>query len=205
MASSLALVGLALVMFASTNIDDIFVLVGFFSDPTLHVRDIVIGQYIGIATLFGVSVAVSMVSLVIPGAYIGLLGIAPIAIGARKLFDLYRNRDKTEESLKARPAYGAYMRPATVALVTIANGGDNIGVYTPTFAIRSGHEVAMIAFVFAVMTAFWCFIAYLIVNHPKLGSPIRRYGHRVAPMVLMGLGFLILFQAGSVGLLHKHS
>ena len=96
------------------------------------------------------------------------------------------------------------MRPATVALVTIANGGDNIGVYTPTFAIRSGHEVAMIALIFAGMTALWCFIAHSIVNHPKLGSPIRRYGHRVAPIVLIGLGFLILFQSGSVKLLFRH-
>jgi cadmium resistance protein CadD (predicted permease) len=204
MESSLALVGLALVLFASTNVDDIFVLVGFLSDTRLHVRDIVIGQYVGIAALFGVSVAVSMLSLVIPGAYIGLLGIAPIVIGAKKLLDLYRSRDKTVESLKARPVYGAYTRPATVALVTIANGGDNIGVYTPTFAIRSGHEIAMIALIFAGMTALWCFIAHSIVNHPKLGSPIRRYGHRVAPMVLISLGFLILFQSGSVRLLLQH-
>jgi cadmium resistance protein CadD (predicted permease) len=204
MESPLALVGLALALFASTNVDDIFVLVGFFSDPRLHMRDIVIGQYVGIAALFGVSVAVSMLSLVIPIAYMGLLGIAPIVIGAKKLLELYRSRDKTEGSLEARSVSGAYMRPITVALVTIANGGDNIGVYTPTFAIRSGHEVAMIALVFAVMTAFWCFIAHSIVNHPKLGAPIRRYGHPVAPIVLIGLGFLILFQSGSVGLLHQH-
>jgi cadmium resistance protein CadD (predicted permease) len=204
MESSLALVGLALVLFASTNVDDIFVLVGFLSDTRLHVRDIVIGQYVGIAALFGGSVAVSMLSLVIPGAYIGLLGIAPIVIGAKKLVDLYRSGHQTVESLKARPVCGAYTRPATVALVTIANGGDNIGVYTPTFAIRSGHEVAMIALIFAGMTALWCFIAHSIVNHPKLGSPIRRYGHRVAPIVLIGLGFLILFQSGSVKLLFRH-
>ena len=204
MESLLALVGVALALFASTNVDDIFVLVGFFSDPTLHVRDIVIGQYAGIASLFGVSLAVSMLSLVIPGDYIGLLGIAPILIGAKKLLELYRGSDGTVESLEAHSGSGVYMRPATVAFVTIANGGDNIGVYTPTFAIRSGYEIAIIALVFAVMTSLWCFMAHLIVNHPKLGAPIRRYGHRVAPIVLIGLGFLILFQAGSVGLLSYH-
>jgi cadmium resistance protein CadD (predicted permease) len=204
MESLLALVGLALALFGSTNVDDIFVLVGFFSDPRLHVRDIVIGQYVGIAALFGVSVAVSMLSLVIPGAYMGLLGIAPIVIGGKRLLDLYRSRDRTEESLKVHPVSRAYMRTTAVALVTIANGGDNIGVYTPTFAIRSGHEIAMIALVFAVMTALWCFIAHSIVNHPKLGAPIRRYGHRVAPIVLICLGFLILFQSGSVQLLFRH-
>src|ERR1700733_7399482 len=104
MESLLALIGLALALFGSTNVDDIFVLVGFFSDPSLHVRDIVIGQYVGIAALFGASVAVSMLSLVIPGAYMGLLGIAPIAIGGTKLLDLYRSRVRTEKSLEVLPA-----------------------------------------------------------------------------------------------------
>jgi cadmium resistance protein CadD (predicted permease) len=62
MLSSLALLGLAVALFVSTNIDDVFVLVGFFSDPKLRVHDIVIGQYIGLAGLFGVSVAASMLS-----------------------------------------------------------------------------------------------------------------------------------------------
>jgi cadmium resistance protein CadD (predicted permease) len=85
--------------------------------------------------------------------------------------------------------------------VTLVNGGDNIGIYTPSFAIRSAHKIIVIALVFAVMTALWCFVAHAIVNHPKLGSPIRRYGHRVTPVVLVGLGVLILYQAGSFGLL----
>ena len=40
-----------------------------------------------------------------------------------------------------------------VKALAIANGGDNIGIYTPSFAIRSGNEVAVIALVFAAMTA----------------------------------------------------
>jgi len=87
----------------------------------------------------------------------------------------------------------------------MANGGDNIGIYTPSFAIRSANEIAVIALIFAVMTALWCFLAHAMVNHPKLGSPIRRYGHRMAPVVLVALGVLILYQAGSFGMLFRHS
>jgi cadmium resistance protein CadD (predicted permease) len=149
-------------------------------------------------------VGASLLSLVIPRAYIGLLGIVPILIGAKKLLELYRERDKTEETLERHSNAGAYGRTATVALVTMANGGDNIGIYAPSFAIRSRYEIAVIALVFVVMTALWCFAAHSMVNHPKLGKPIRRYGHRVAPIVLIGLGILILYQAGSFGLLPRH-
>ena len=52
-----------------------------------------------------------------------------------------------------------------------------------------------------MMTALWCFVAHAMANYPKLGSSIRQYGHRVTPVVLVGLGVLILYQAGSFGLL----
>jgi cadmium resistance protein CadD (predicted permease) len=196
MESKSALLGIAIVLFAVTNIDDVFVLIGFFADPKFRTRDIVLGQYLGIAALVGVSAVASLLSLMIPRAYIGLLGVLPIVIGVKKLFDLYRNPDDTEETLEHRLDPGGYGRVATVALVTVANGGDNIGIYTPSFAIRTGNETALIVLVFAVMTALWCFFAYWMVNHPTFGAPIRRYGHRVTPFALIGLGMLIVYQQG---------
>jgi cadmium resistance protein CadD (predicted permease) len=86
----------------------------------------------------------------------------------------------------------------------MANGGDNIGIYAPAFAIHSQDEIAVIALVFVAMTALWCFAAHSLVAHPTLGTPIRLYGHRVAPIVLIGLGILILYQAGNFGLPLRH-
>ena len=193
---------MAVVLFASTNIDDIFLLVGFFADPKFRARDIVIGQYAGIMALFCVSLAASLLSLAIPPAYIGLLGIIPILIGAKKLFDLYRKRDQTNEQLKPGAAAGVRQQTTAVAMVTMANGGDNIVIYTPLFALRTAFEIALIALVFVVMIALWCFTAQAMVNHPRLGAPIRRYGDRIGPIVLIALGALILYQAGSLSLFH---
>lgn len=82
----------------------------------------------------------------------------------------------------------------------MANNGDNIGIYTPSFAISSASEIAVIALIF-VMTVLWCFLAHAMVNHPKWGLPIRSYGHRLAPIVRIGIGVLILYQASSFELL----
>jgi cadmium resistance protein CadD (predicted permease) len=205
MESLLALIGMAIVLFASTNVDDVFVLVGFLAEKKIRTRDIVLGQYLGITTLFSASIAASLLSFVIPRAYIGLLGVIPVLIGGKKLFELYRQRDRTEETLEHHSDANRSGRAATVALVTVANGGDNIGVYTPSFAIRSVQEIIVIALVFVVMTALWCVVAHAIVNHPKWVPPIRRYGHRVTPVVLIGLGLLILYQAGSFELLLRVS
>jgi cadmium resistance protein CadD (predicted permease) len=196
----LGLFGLAIALFASTNVDDVFLLVGFFADPRFRPRHIVTGQYAGITALFALALLGSLLALVISRAYIGLLGIVAIGLGAKRLFDLYRNRETTDSSLE-HPDTGRHTRIATVAFLTLANGADNIGIYMPAFAIRSPLEIGMFAVIFAVMTGLWCFFAHWLVNHPTFGKPIRRYGRRLAPLVLIGIGVSILYEAGSFGLL----
>lgn len=203
MESLLLLLGLAVVVFVSTNVDDVFVLLGFFADPRFQARDVVLGQYIGIGALYGASVVASLASLVIPMQYIGLLGLAPIVIGARRLRDLMRDQEVTGEELEGHPKAGTRGHTLSVAAVTIANGGDNIGIYTPLFATRSGPDIAVIGVVFVVLTATWCLVARWMVLHPWLGAPIRRYAGRVVPFVLIGLGVLVLYEAGSFELLRR--
>jgi cadmium resistance protein CadD (predicted permease) len=190
---SLVTLGLAVVVFASTNIDDVFVLVTFFADKNFRARDVVIGQYAGVSMLYAISAIAALISLIIPPAYIGLLGVVPIAIGVRKLYNLWCSRKKEEYSSRT----DAHGRSLAVAAVTMANGGDNIAVYTALFATRSGFEVPAIGVVFAIMTGLWCLAAHWLVNHRALGAPIRRYAHRVVPFVLIGLGFLILARSGT--------
>ena len=200
MGSLLGVFGVAIVVFASTNVDDIFVLLGFFADPKFRAKQVVIGQYLGIAALYGVSVLASFLVLVIPAAYIGLLGFAPIFFGLRRLWELWNGvetGDNPEDHEKASVGHGNIV---AIALVTIANGGDNISIYTPLFATRSVYEILAIGCIFAILTAVWLGAAHSLVNHPTLGAPIRRHGHRVVPFILIALGILILYEAGTARL-----
>jgi cadmium resistance protein CadD (predicted permease) len=43
-----------------------------------------------------------------------------------------------------------------VAGVTIANGGDNVGVYVPVFAVVGTTGVVVYAVVFLVLVGVWC-------------------------------------------------
>jgi cadmium resistance protein CadD (predicted permease) len=195
MESVSALLGLAIVLFVSTNVDDLLVLIGFFADVKFSASEIVAGQYVGVGVLFAVSAAGALLSLVIPRAYLGLLGVFPILIGIRKLVEVRNDRTQTEPGKALKP----HGNVASVALVTIANGGDNIGVYMPSFAVHSGGQIVIIAVVFAAMTALWCMLARWMVTHGRLGAPLRRYGHIVVPVVLIGLGLLIVHNAGTIG------
>ena len=201
MESALSLIGLAIVVFASTNIDDAFVLVGFLADKHFRVRDVVIGQYAGVSVICAVSAIAALISLVIPPAYIGLLGLIPIGIGAKKLSNLWCGKEGKEADWHGISTTGTLGKSLAVAAVTIANGGDNIAVYTALFATRNGHEVSALVIVFAFMTGLWCLAAHWLVSHRALGAPIRYHAHRVVPFVLIGLGILILMKTGTVRLL----
>jgi cadmium resistance protein CadD (predicted permease) len=190
------LVELALgaVVFASTNVDDLVVLLGFFSDPRFTARQVVTGQIVGIAALTAASLACSIATLALPAAYVGLLGFAPLALGLWKLVQLRRAESADSPSEPSRTNVLA------VAAVTIANGGDNIAVYVPLFATRRPWEMALLGGTFLGMTVLWCAIAHRLVHHPALGKPIRRYGQVLLPIVLILLGAIILVESGALRL-----
>ena len=193
----IGLIALAIALFATTNIDDVFVLIAFFSNPDYTPRAIVVGQCAGIAMLYGAAVVASLASLVVPEIYLGLLGLFPIWLGLKALLWRKVDDDDGEETPAAGRA-GLLARAVAVAGVTIANGGDNIGVYTPVFALRTWPEIALIGAVFAVMVGVWCAAARWLVHHPRLGAPIRRYGPAMVPYVLIALGIWVLYEAGTI-------
>lgn len=191
-------VALGIALFVATNVDEIFVLLAFFANPRFRARQIVLGQYVGMGALVLASVLAALISLVIPTAYLGLLGLAPIAIGVKELWDWLTDEaddDDPAETPRERSTHGQVL---AVAAVTIANGGDNIGVYTPVFAVGTSAQTITLVAVFAVMTGLWCVFVHWLVNHPALGAVIKRYGHRVLPFVLIALGIAILVEAGTI-------
>jgi cadmium resistance protein CadD (predicted permease) len=192
----LSTVGVATTMFAASNIDDIFVLLGFFGDRKLHAYQVVLGQCLGFTTLVAISLIASLVSLVFAPAYVGLLGFLPILIGMKRLYDL--SHGAGEDEIDAPKA--GLGNVLAVAAVTIANGSDNIGIYTPVFATSTRAEIGVTIAVFAVGVAVWLLFAHWLVNHPSLGAPIRRYGHWLVPFALIAIGAFILYDAGSLSL-----
>jgi cadmium resistance protein CadD (predicted permease) len=192
-------VGLAIVLFAATNIDDILLLSAFFADRTMRPLAVVAGQFAGIGVLALASAAAAVLALTVPDGWIALMGLAPLALGIRGLGALWRSRNATHSEAEHLHAHTRAQRAThaqwiAVALVTMANGGDNLGVYIPLFS-RELSRVPVYALVFAAMTAVWCAAGYWLVHHPILGARIRQYGHVALPFVLIALGVHILADA----------
>ena len=190
------LVPIGVAAFVATNIDDLFVLMMFFSSLTFPVRQVVLGQFIGIGLLVAISALGSLISLVVPTYIIGLMGIIPIIIGVKNLVET-RKKDKPPLRQMVQDRKNrSYLSFLSVAAVTFSNGGDNIGVYVPLFSkYNSVSQITTLAAVFIAMTAVWCISSYYFVNHPLVAARIRHVGAIVLPFVLIGLGIYILSES----------
>jgi len=189
----------AVVVFASTNVDDIVLLSVLFADSRLRPRSVVMGQFIGIGLLVLVSYVAAVAAVLIPPGWTSLLGAVPLALGIYKGVQLLRSRrhgSAAESSAESSTEAATVVKSSqilTVVGVTVANGGDNLGVYIPLFAAERGSgAIAVYVAVFAVMTACWCALGYKLVTNRAFGQKISRYGHVVLPIVLVLLGLHIL-------------
>jgi cadmium resistance protein CadD (predicted permease) len=184
----------AVVVFVSTNVDDVLLLAAFFADPCLSPRAVVAGQFLGIGALVAASAAAALAALVIPAAYVALLGIIPLGLGLWEIRAL-RLPDAAElQEAERRVERRTHSQAMAVAGVTVANGGDNLGVYIPLFA-RDPALIPFYAVAFAVMTGLLCLAGYRLVRNRVIGMQVRRYGHLMLPIVLIGLGLWILSDA----------
>jgi cadmium resistance protein CadD (predicted permease) len=192
----------SVIAFASTNIDDIFILTLFYGAKTFKSGEIVAGQLLGIISLITISLVGSLAGLFIDPAYIGLLGLIPIYLGAKGILKLISTKTEREQPDDQARDEGKH-HILTIAGVTIANGGDNIGIYTPLFAALTWTNKITMVTIFLVMTFLWCMIAKYLTKHPFVAKSVDKYGHLVTPFVLVLLGLYILYASGTVFLFAK--
>ncbi|HAZ47799.1 MAG TPA: transporter [Cyanobacteria bacterium UBA11369] len=197
----------AIIAFTATNIDDIIILLLFFSQININFRrrHIIVGQYLGFILLVIASLPGFFGGLVVSREWIGLLGLLPIAIGIKQLVNREQETTEIQTITGEKSFFFSILSPQTyqVAAVTIANGGDNISIYIPLFAGKTPIGLLVILSVFFFMVGVWCVVAYLLTRQPTIAYVLSRVGKKVVPFVLIGLGLFIIYERGTFTLLGK--
>jgi cadmium resistance protein CadD (predicted permease) len=182
------LLGIGTSAFLASNNDDTFMLIILFSNPNLLTRNVTIGQFLGIMLLVIVSASAALLILVVPLFVIGLMGFIPIGLGIKRLIE----RQQTNKQNRRLD----HLSFLSVAGITVANGGDDIGVFTPLFAkYNTNTEVTILAILFMFLTGVWCLLTYYFIKHPLIASRIRHASQIMSPIILIGLGVYILMDS----------
>lgn len=183
---------LSITSFAGTNIDDLFIDMLFFSEAKTKAdrNGIVLGKYLGIGILMMISILGACGLKLLPQEYIGYLGLVPICLGIREIVSSMKSgKDEEEEHLTPKSANLVL----NVALITIAGGADNLGVYIPLFAGFAVWQTALAVCVFGICIAVWCFFGKSLADLPVLRKFLMKYKPVLVPVVYIALGGYLLF------------
>ncbi|MBD2445561.1 cadmium resistance transporter [Nostoc sp. FACHB-152] len=200
----------------ATTFDDNLYLTAFFGKVNRNFRpqNIILGELIGFTLLVLASLPGFLGGLIIPHTWIGLLGFLPVAIGINHLLtresqeeavqDVSIDFDSHQKSRRHKKSLLATLRdPQTyrVSAVTIANGGNNIGIYVPLFASSNLPSLGVIVSICYLTVGVWCFLSYNLTRNPLMAPVLTRHARKVFPFVLIYLGCSILIKSETYRLL----
>jgi len=190
----------AIGLFIATNIDDIIVLSLFFARGAGRpgtTAKILAGQYLGFVWILAAALMVTLgARWALPEEAIPYFGLIPLALGLWAAWEVYRGEGDYDDAAVS----GNSVAVATVAGVTFANGGDNIGVYVPVFLNISTPAVIAFCIVFIVLVAVLVAMAKFVATRRPIAEVLERWEHILFPIVLIGLGVAILVGGGAFGL-----
>ena len=191
----------AIGLFATTNIDDIIVLSLFFARGAGQrgtTARILAGQYLGFAGILVAAILVTTgAGAFLPPAAIPYFGLIPLGLGLWAAWEAWRGDGDDDDEAKVA---GKKVGVGTVAGVTFANGGDNIGVYTPVFLSVEPLAVVAYCVIFLALVAVLVALARFVATRPPIAEVLERFEHILFPIVLIGLGIVILVSGGAFGL-----
>ena len=178
----------AVMAFIATNTDDLFINMLLFSAATdkKQTTAIVQGKFLGTALLLTISGSAAFGLQAVAGNRLWLLGFVPIALGLKALWNNIKGNN--EDGAESITPSGA----VNTALITLASGADNIGVYVPLFASVQAVQMAVCTAVFFALTGLWCIVADRLTQFSTLQSAIEKYRKIIVPAVYICLGMYII-------------
>jgi len=185
-------IGLAALVFASTNVDDFFLLLALFADGRSRKWQVVLGQYVGVGVLVILSTGIAWGMILLPQRWIGLLGILPLSLGFKDLWKLRKPIDPEKRQQLVDTAFMTRRSTSAIAGITISGGADNVAAYAPLFATLRNFDLALMAVTFLCLVGVWCLCTHWLAKMGRAAIRRERAFTLVTPVVLILLGFWIL-------------
>ncbi|HFI5481188.1 TPA: CadD family cadmium resistance transporter [Streptococcus pneumoniae] len=191
----------AIGVYISTSIDYLIILIILFAQLSQNKQKwhIYAGQYLGTGLLVGASLVAAYVVNFVPEKWmVGLLGLIPIYLGIRFAIVGEDAEEEEEEIIERLEQSKANQLFWTVTLLTIASGGDNLGIYIPYFASLDWSQTLVALLVFVIGIIIFCEISRVLSSIPLIFETIEKYERIIVPLVFILLGLYIMYENGTI-------
>jgi cadmium resistance protein CadD (predicted permease) len=173
--------------FAATNIDNLLLLIAWMTIAGRSRAPIFAGYFLAAAAVLTTIYVLGFLSGMLPVEYIGYLGIVPMLLGAKMLWDKLRKRElEVEVESPAKP--GA----VRVGTTLYANSVDSILVLSAMLAdSKLQFDYVIMASYFVAALAFYLLGRIFYSQIAKL-EKVTAVAEWVAPLIMLVVGFYIL-------------
>ncbi|TVW97077.1 CadD family cadmium resistance transporter [Streptococcus pneumoniae] len=188
-------------VYLSTSLDYLIILIILFAQLSQNKQKwhIYAGQYLGTGLLVGASLVAAYVVNFVPEEWmVGLLGLIPIYLGIRFAIVGEDAEEEEEEIIERLEQSKANQLFWTVTLLTIASGGDNLGIYIPYFASLDWSQTLVALLVFVIGIIIFCEISRVLSSIPLIFETIEKYERIIVPLVFILLGLYIMYENGTI-------
>lgn len=186
----LPILAMGVVAFLATNADNLILLFAFLADRSFRPGHVIVGYGLGMLIILGVSWLIAWIAHWFPPEYVGFLGVVPIVLGLKRLYDQFiRHRNRTDPA-PASPSMHSQI--ITVALADVAHGPDTITLYAALLAESDLAAQFAVTMLYLLLVAGWYCLGFFLLRHPRVRDPVQRYGHALSPFMLIGVGIYIV-------------
>lgn len=82
-----------------------------------------------------------------------------------------------------------------VSIITVMNGGDNIGAYIPFFSPAKGAEIAVYVVTYFILLGVWYLLAFLVLKQKHIVRLAQKYADIEVPFLYVGLGVYVVVKS----------
>jgi cadmium resistance protein CadD (predicted permease) len=192
LAEAVSVMGMTGAAFVSTNLDNLAILSAFGVKPGYRPLLIKLAFVFVCLMVLIISLVLSRAAEVLPADKIRFMGLIPICLGLYQVFQLFSGKGEEPSDPDAEAPRGGIAAYGSFALVMLANSGDSISVLTPLLAdlkpsfVLAGFGAALTA---AIAMSL---LAHFLALRPTSKVWIQKFAKWVLPLVLVGIGLLIL-------------
>jgi len=186
----LSAIALGVAGFVATSGDNLVILLGLYGGRTYRSRDVFVGYVGAVGLVVVVGRLAAALAHQAPSGLIGYLGVVPLVLGVKQLFDLGRRRG-LHETQSVRPP-SSWSGASAVALITLAASADSLVTFAAIFA-DTRPPLGLVVLAAAVLTAAALAVAARrLVKYTNLGRKLSQIGPYVLPFLLIAIGLFIL-------------
>ena len=192
LAQILTITSMTALSYASTNVDNLLlgvVLLGANRDQQGPIKLGMVSAAVAVMLLCAIGLVVRHT---VDAGLVGYLGLLPIALGLRHLWLGFVGGNATYGETTSFAGRGAVAIWLGTAALMMANSGDTVALFLPLLADTRPAVFPLVALAYLGTAIAWALLAWALASRPWVARTMDRYGARLLPWVMIGVGLYIL-------------